>query len=124
MTDNIRDRVDQFLRVLEKYDFSAAREMCTETATVWQNDGEPEQAIGERLDQFRSFVTTVESLRYDVLRRFDTPDEVCQQQVLHLNMTDGSSSALNALLYFRFEDGLIDRIEEYVYPMPASGEAA
>ncbi|KND26281.1 nuclear transport factor 2 family protein [Streptomyces acidiscabies] len=124
MTDNIRDRVDLFLRVLEKYDFAAAQEMCTKKAVVWQNDGKKEQAIGERLDQFRSFVTTVDSIRYEVLRRFDAPDEVMQQHVLHLNMTDGSSNALNALLHFRFEDGLIDRIEEYVYPMPASGEAA
>ncbi|MFM9447591.1 nuclear transport factor 2 family protein [Streptomyces acidiscabies] len=124
MTDNIRDRVDLFLRVLEKYDFSAAQEMCTGKAVVWQNDGKEAQTIGERLDQFRSFVTTVDSIRYEVLRRFDAPDEVIQQHVLHLNMTDGSSSALHALLHFRFEDGLIDRIEEYVYPMPAPGEAA
>ncbi|QNP71114.1 nuclear transport factor 2 family protein [Streptomyces roseirectus] len=124
MSENISNLVDRFLRVLEKYDFSAAEEMCTEKATVWQNDGKPEQLIGERLTQFRSFVTTVESMRYDVLRRFDDGEAVLQQQVLHLNMTDGTSSALNALLYFRFEDGLIDRIEEYVYAMPAPGEAA
>ncbi|MFF4602682.1 nuclear transport factor 2 family protein [Streptomyces sp. NPDC001339] len=123
MGNNISEKVDLFLRRLEKYDFSSAQEMCTDKATVWQNDGEEEQAIGERLEQFRSFAATVDSMRYDVVRQFKNSDEIFQQQVLRLNMTDGSSNEIHALLYFRFEGDLIDRIEEYVYPMPTGNES-
>ncbi|GAB7028631.1 nuclear transport factor 2 family protein [Streptomyces sp. NPDC021749] len=118
MEQNLSEKVDEFLRRLERYDFSGARAMCTDRATVWQNDGKDEQVIDERMEQFHTFVATVDSLRYDVSRQFENANEVLQQQVLHLNMTDGSHKEIHALLYFRFAGDLIDRIEEYVYPVP------
>ncbi|MCH0540322.1 nuclear transport factor 2 family protein [Streptomyces sp. MUM 203J] len=118
MEQNVIEKVNSFLRILERRDFSAARRMCTDKATVWQNDSTADQAIGERLRQFESFVTAVESLRYDVKRQFRHENEVLQQHVLRLEMTDGSRREINALLFFRFEGGLIDRIEEYHYAMP------
>ncbi|MEV7781175.1 nuclear transport factor 2 family protein [Kitasatospora sp. NPDC088351] len=119
MEQNISETAIRCLRRLEEYDFAGVRAMCTDGATVWQNDGKAEQAIDERLEQFKSFVTTLDSLRYDVIRQFQNPNEVLQQQVLHLAMADGSRSELHAAVYFRFDGGLIDRIEEYVYTVPA-----
>ncbi|MFE7277373.1 nuclear transport factor 2 family protein [Streptomyces sp. NPDC057623] len=118
MAQNMSEKVNAFLRILEKYDFSGARAMCTDKAVVWQNDSTVEQPIGERMKQFESFVTNVTSLRYDVERQFQHENEVLQQHVLHLDLTDGSHQEINALLYFRFEGDLIDRIEEYHYSMP------
>ncbi|MGW3953024.1 nuclear transport factor 2 family protein [Streptomyces sp. NPDC004752] len=118
MAHDIDDRVNLFLRSLEAFDFTAARTMCTEDATVRQNDGRGEQPIGESLDRLRSFTADADSLSYDVLRRFRNPDEVLQQHVLHLVGNDGSRSDVHAAVYFRFQDGLIDRIEEYVYAEP------
>ncbi|MFH9266912.1 nuclear transport factor 2 family protein [Streptomyces sp. NPDC017546] len=121
MTHDIDDRVNLFLRSLEAFDFTAARTMCTEAATVRQNDGQGEQPIEESLERLRSFTAGVGSLSYDVIRRFRNPDEVFQQHVLHLTGNDGSRGDVHAAVYFRFQDGLIDRIEEYVYAEPALG---
>ncbi|MFC8626155.1 nuclear transport factor 2-like protein [Streptomyces anulatus] len=119
MAHDIDDRVNLFLRSLEAFDFTAARTMCTQAATVRQNDGQGEQPIEESLDRLRSITADVDSLSYDVIRRFRNPDEVLQQHVLHLAGIDGSRSDVHAAVYFRFQDGLIDRIEEYVYAEPA-----
>ncbi len=119
MDQNISEKVNSGLRRLEAHDFAGFQAMCTSRSTVWQNDGKGEQTIGERMEQFESFVTTVDSLRYDVIRQFQNSDEVFQQHVLHLVMTDGSRSEVHAAVYFRFEGDLIDRIEEYVYTIPA-----
>lgn len=118
MAHDIDDRVNLFLRSLEAFDFTAARTMCTEAATVRQNDGQGEQPIEDSLDRLRSFTLDVCSLRYDVIRRFRNPDEVLQQHVLHVVGNDGSRSNVHAAVYFRFQGGLIDRIEEYVYAQP------
>jgi hypothetical protein len=119
MDQNISEKVDSGLRLLEAHDFTGFRAMCTSRSTVWQNDGKGEHTIEERMEQFKSFVTTVDSLRYNVIRRFQKPNEVLQQHVLHLAMSDGSRSEVHAAVHFRFEGDLIDRIEEYVYTVPA-----
>lgn len=123
MEQHVNTQLDLFLRRLEMCDFPGAQALCTDRATVWKNDGNGEQTIDETLDQFKSFVTHVDSLRYDVVRRFQDSDEVFQQHVLHLKMTDGTSSEVHAVVDFRFEGELIDRIEEYVYTVP-TGKAA
>ncbi|MGY6653563.1 nuclear transport factor 2 family protein [Amycolatopsis sp. TRM77291] len=120
MVRNIDECALQFLRYLEACDFARVRAMCTDRATVWHNDGAGQLTIDAKLNQLAPLVADVDSLRYSVIRRFRNSDEVLHQQVLHLAMSDGSRSEINAAMYFRFEDGLIDRIEEYVYPMPAS----
>ncbi|WP_424216090.1 nuclear transport factor 2 family protein (plasmid) [Streptomyces sp. BI20] len=112
-------QADLFLRCLESRDFDAARAMCAEAAVVWQNDGEGEQPLRERLNRFESFAEGVVSMRYEVLRQFPKPTEVLQQQVLHLTLSDGTSSEGPATVYFRFTGDLIDRVEECLYTVPA-----
>ncbi|WP_243794760.1 nuclear transport factor 2 family protein [Saccharopolyspora gloriosae] len=119
MEQNISEKVESGLRLLESYDFTGFRAMCTSGCTLWENDGNGEQTIEDRMVQFKSFVAGVDSLRYEVLRRFEKADEVLQQHVLHVALADGTHNQVNAAVYFRFADGLIDRIEEYGYAVPA-----
>ncbi|MER6947522.1 nuclear transport factor 2 family protein [Nonomuraea sp. NPDC000554] len=122
MGQNISEKAIQCLRHLEAYDFAGMRSMCTDTATVWHNDGKGEQTIDEKLEQLKPLVAAVDSLRYDVTRQFQSSNEVLQQQVLHLAMTDGSRGEVHAAMYFRFRDGLVDRIEEYAYAVPVDDD--
>ncbi|MBO3680677.1 nuclear transport factor 2 family protein [Streptomyces sp. NEAU-YJ-81] len=115
MSREINKKAIQCLHLLESFDFSAVRTMCTQTATVWHNDGTGEQTLDEKLKQLESMVPKVSSMRYDITRQFWNADEVLQQQVLHLLTTDGSRSEIHAAMYFRFRGNLIDRIEEYAY---------
>ncbi|MFI0422885.1 nuclear transport factor 2 family protein [Spongiactinospora sp. 9N601] len=119
MAENIGEKAVRCLRKLESYDFSGMREMCTETAIVWHNDGGGERSIDEKLEQLRPLVGSVESLRYEVVRQFCGSDEVLQQQVLQVTTADGARDEIHATMYFRFDGGLIDRIEEYSYAVPA-----
>ncbi|MGW4028755.1 nuclear transport factor 2 family protein [Streptomyces sp. NPDC004838] len=122
MRRNIRENTIQWLRHLEAYDFDGMRAMCTETATVWHNDGKGEQSIDEKLEQLKPLVFTVDSLRYEIARQFHNPDEVFQQQILRLTLADGSHREVHATMYFLFEGDLIDRVEEYVYAVPTDTE--
>ncbi|GAA5091862.1 hypothetical protein [Nocardia iowensis] len=122
MGNNIGEKAIRCLRYLEACNFDNVRAMCTSTATVWHNDGRGEQAIGEKLEQLKPLVNTVESLRYEVARQFHNSNEVLQQNVLHLVMNDGSRSELHAAMYFRFKGDLIDRIEEYAYAVPIESD--
>ncbi|SDF77134.1 hypothetical protein SAMN05216553_103199 [Lentzea fradiae] len=52
-------------------------------------------------------------MRCAITRRFDQPGEVLQRHVVNVTMKDGAEFRLDAAVYFRFENGLITRIEEY-----------
>ncbi|MFI0470418.1 hypothetical protein ACH347_40675 [Saccharopolyspora sp. 5N102] len=122
MRRNISETATQCLRRLAAGDFDGVRKMCTDTATVWHNDGKGEQAIDEKLGQLGLLIPTVQALEYDVIRQFQNYDEVLQQQVLRLELADGSHREVHAAMYLRFEGDLIDRIEEYTYVMPGDRE--
>ncbi|MGO2023055.1 MAG: hypothetical protein ACTH2N_11860 [Brachybacterium tyrofermentans] len=63
-------------------------------------------------------------MRYEITRQFQKPGEVLQQHVLHINMPDGAGTELPVAMYFGFQDGLIDRIEEYANMTPPNGSRA
>ncbi|SEO64570.1 DUF1684 domain-containing protein [Amycolatopsis saalfeldensis] len=114
-----KDKARQYLRHLENRDFEAARSMCAGTATVWHNDGKGDETIDENINGMKAQIHTMESMRYDVVRQLSDGDEVLQQHVIHVATTDGMRGEVQAAVYFRFEDGLITRIEEYAAFVPA-----
>ncbi|MFI8436013.1 nuclear transport factor 2 family protein [Streptomyces sp. NPDC079020] len=118
MQQNLSEKVNLFLRCLETCDFSRAQALCTDRATVWHNDGDGAKGIVESLERFKDFAAGFTSLKFDVIRRFHSSNEVFQQHVLHLNMEGGSFNEIHAVVYFRFEGDLIERIEECFYSMP------
>ncbi len=119
MDNDISTVLDEGLRLLEAKDFAGFRARCTAGASLWENDGNGEQTIDQRMAQFAEFAANVESLHYEVLRRFARDGEVLQQHVLHVLGADGSRNQVHAAVYFGFDGDLIDRIEEYGYQVPA-----
>lgn len=117
----ITERATRFLQCMETFDFEKMRAMCTDTASVWHNDGTGEQALTDKLEQLKSLADNVESLKFDITRQFHDSNEVLQQNILSMTMKDGSRSEVYAATYFRFDSLLIDRMEEYTYPMPVTG---
>jgi uncharacterized protein len=69
-------------------------------------------------------IDAIESMRYDVVRQFSRPDEVLQQHVVNVATKDGMRGQVHAAGYFRFEGGLITRIEEYANFVPGDDDAA
>ncbi|MFI2242538.1 nuclear transport factor 2 family protein [Streptomyces chrestomyceticus] len=115
---DLRAAAVHYLRQWEVGDYATMRSLCTGTATVWHSDGSGDQPIDENMELLKRLAADVGTLRYDIVRQFQEGDEVLQQQVLHLTMTDGSRSEVHAAMYFRFDGGLIDRIEEYFNVVP------
>jgi hypothetical protein len=68
-------------------------------------------------------IDSIESMRYDVVRQFSRPGEVLQQHVVNVATTQGMRGTVHAAVYFRFEDGLITRIEEYANFVPGDDDA-
>lgn len=122
MTQDDKTTAVHYLRLLEKGDFTGMRALCTPTATVWHNDGQGEQGIEDNLAGLEKMTTgNVASLRYNIIRQFDRPDEVLQQHVLNITNADDSVIELHVAMYFGFKDGLINRIEEYAnFATPSS----
>jgi limonene-1,2-epoxide hydrolase len=124
MSQNLTDKAIAYLRHLEHRDWASARMMCSQTASVWHNDGKGDQTIEANIAGMQSQIDSIESMRYDVIRQFSQSDEVLQQHVVDLATTNGMRGQVHAAAYFRFEDGLITRIEEYANFVPTTDNAA
>lgn len=122
MSNDLADKAANYLHHLENRNWAGARAMCTDTATVWHNDGKGEQSIEENVAAMAAQVGAIESMHYSITRQFSRPDEILQQHVVRVATTDGGRGEVHAAAYFRFVDGLIDRIEEYSSFLPAAHE--
>ncbi|HWO61958.1 MAG TPA: DUF1684 domain-containing protein [Umezawaea sp.] len=115
---DLKDKAVTYLRYLENRAWADARAMCAGTATVWHNDGKGEESIEENIAGMVARIDAIESMRYDVVRQFARPDEVLQQHVVHVATKNGVRGQVHAAVYFRFDAGLITRVEEYANFVP------
>ncbi|MDA0564180.1 nuclear transport factor 2 family protein [Streptomonospora sp. S1-112] len=124
MSQDIKDTAVAYLRALESRDWTAARALCADTATVWHNDGKGEQSIEENVAGMEAQIDSIESMRYEILRQLSQPGEVLQQHVVHVATAEGVRGEVHAAVYFGFNDaGEITRIEEYANFIPAAQDA-
>jgi ketosteroid isomerase-like protein len=66
-------------------------------------------------------IEPIQSMHYDITRQFSQPSEVLQQHAVHVVTKDGTHFRVDAAVYFRFDDGLITRIEEYASSPTTNG---
>ncbi|WP_176946651.1 DUF1684 domain-containing protein [Lentzea fradiae] len=110
---DLKDKVTTYLRHLENRDWEAAQAMCAENATVWHNDGKGDSSIQENIASMKAQIDPIESMRYEIVRQFEQPGEVLQQHVVNVVTKDGGVFQVDAAAYYRFENGLITRMEAY-----------
>lgn len=110
---DLKVKAATYLRHLENREWTEARGMCSTEATVWHNDGKGDSTIGENIAGMEARIEPIASMRYDITRQFEQPGEVLQQHVVNVETKDGGVFKIDAAVYFRFENGLITRIEEY-----------
>ncbi|WP_434443286.1 nuclear transport factor 2 family protein [Lentzea sp. E54] len=113
MSQELKDTVARYLRHLQNQEWEGARALFTADATVWNNNDGTSVRIDEHLRGLREASAGVRSTRYELTRQLAKPREVIAQHVAHVTAADGSRGRVNAAMYYRFDDGLIARVEEY-----------
>lgn len=109
-----------YLKHLEDRQWDKARSMCTADATVWHSDGKGDSGIDENIAGMKDQIGSIASMEYDIQRQISRGDEILQQHVVRVQTVDGTRMTVYAAVYFRFNDGLIDRIEEHANAVPDS----
>jgi ketosteroid isomerase-like protein len=105
--------VEAFFACVEHGDFDGMRARFAPDATVWHNNGQPEQTFAENLALVATIGSVVSGLRYDVVRRVAGEDGVFSQHVVRGELPDGSELRVDAVMFLRVANDRIHRIEEY-----------
>ncbi|MFC9249808.1 nuclear transport factor 2 family protein [Amycolatopsis thailandensis] len=113
MSQDLKDKALAFVRHFQNSEWQEALEMCSDDATVWHNDGQGEASIQDNVKGQAVKMEAVQSMRYDIVRQLSEREEVMQQHVVNATLKNGAIFRLEVAAYFRFENGLITRIEEY-----------
>lgn len=105
--------VQEFFACVEQGDFEGMRACYAPEATVWHNDGQPEQTVEENVAAVSAVAGVLSGLRYDVIRRVEFEEGVFTQHVLRGELPDGREFRLDAAMYLRVANDRIQRVEEY-----------
>jgi hypothetical protein len=116
--------VEQFLRLVDTFDFEGVLKIASPTATVWHNDGKGEEALSVSSQRMKQLSESMQSMRYRAIRTFVNGDEALQQHVLSVALQDGTVREVHAAMYFRFAGGLLERVEEYATMLPPEAQGA
>ncbi|XVQ06465.1 nuclear transport factor 2 family protein [Spirillospora sp. CA-255316] len=106
--------VEKWFAAVEKGDFEFVRALYAPAATIWHNDGSPEQSPEENVAMVTAVASVLSDLRYDVVRRVEVADGVFSQHVLRGGLPDGTELHLDAAMFVHVADDKIQRVEEYI----------
>jgi ketosteroid isomerase-like protein len=105
--------VEAFFACAEHGDFDGMRACYAPDATVWHNNGRPEQTFDENVTLVAAVASVLSGLRYDVIRRVAAEDGVFSQHVVCGELPDGTELRLDAVMFLRVANDRIHRVEEY-----------
>lgn len=106
--------VDDFISALEKGSVDGVLACYTPDARIWHNFDQlamsPEESLGSTRTLFANFV----SRSYVDIRRHITSTSLVQQHLLRLGTADGRIIDWPGCIVFKFRNGLISRLDEYI----------
>jgi ketosteroid isomerase-like protein len=106
--------LNTFLAAIERADVAAVAALYAEEATVWHSNDNITQSKAENLRTL-GFLTKVATLRYTILERVISGEQVAQRhRVEMIARANGRSATSDAAIFFTIRDGLIHRIDEYI----------
>jgi ketosteroid isomerase-like protein len=95
-------------------DTETVRAIYAEDAVIWHNNDGLEQTPDENLRVLRWVIRNVKDLRYEEIRRHETPTGFVQQHVLRGMAPNGTALEIPACIVCTVKDGRITRLEEYL----------
>jgi ketosteroid isomerase-like protein len=115
--DQIIDVADLLFAAIAGGDVEAVAALWSDDVTVWHQGDERDSDKARALKVIRWYVGATTYRHYEVLDRQVFDGGFVQQHILHCTSVGGEDVALRVCLVVKFgEDGLIQRIDEYLDP--------
>lgn len=112
----VNTAVDGFFREVYSLNMDAASALMSDDAAVWHNYDAIDQPKADVLAAVKAGIEHMANVKYEVIRRYITPEGCMQQLHLQLTAPDGSTVSIHTAHRIVVEDGLITHIDEYLAP--------
>jgi ketosteroid isomerase-like protein len=105
---------ERLFAAIQAGDVEAVRAVYAPDVQVWHNFDMVNQSADENLRVLAWMVRKVKDLRYEEVRRYETPGGFAQQHVLRGVAPSGQAIEVPAAMFCTVVDGRITRLEEYL----------
>jgi len=105
---------DRLFGAITRGDVNGLRDVYAPSCVIWHNNDNAEQNVDQNLRVLAWVVKNVSELRYEEIRRHETPTGFVQQHVLRGKGPSGKPVAIDACIVCRVENGRITRLDEYL----------
>lgn len=105
---------DQLFSAIMRGDIEAVRAIYAPNAVIWHNNDQLEETPERNLRVLGWVSKNIRDIRYEDLRRHETPTGFVQQHVLRGVAPNGTELKIPACIICEVKDGQITRLDEYL----------
>ncbi|MBK7328157.1 MAG: nuclear transport factor 2 family protein [Dehalococcoidia bacterium] len=105
---------DLFFAAISRGDIDAVRAIYAPDAVIWHNDEKAEQTPDRNLKVLGWVTRNIRDMRYEEVRRHETPTGFVEQHVLRGVAPNGAPLEIPACIVCEVRDGHITRLDEYL----------
>lgn len=105
---------DQLFSAIMRGDIDAVRAIYAPDAVIWHNNDQLEETPDRNLRVLGWVSKNIKDLRYEEMRRHETPTGFVQQHVLRGIAPNGTALEIPACIVCEVKDGRITRLDEYL----------
>ncbi len=105
---------DLFFAAISRGDIDAVRAIYAPDAVIWHNDEKAEQTPDRNLKVLGWVTRNIRDMRYEEVRRHETPTGFVEQHVLRGVAPNGAPLEIPACIVCEVRDGRITRLDEYL----------
>lgn len=114
MTTHHLEIADRLFKSIMSADIEGVRSVYAPECVIWHNNDGSEQSVEQNLRVLGWVTQNIRELRYEEIRRQETPTGFVQQHVLRGIGPKGAPLAIAACIVCRVENGRITRLDEYL----------
>ena len=105
---------DQLFSAIMRADIDAVRQIYAPDAVIWHNNDGQEETPDRNLRVLSWVARNIKDIRYEDIRRQETPTGFVQQHVLRGIAPNGTSLEIPACIVCQVSGGRITRLDEYL----------
>ena len=105
---------DLFFAAISRGDIDAVRAIYAPDAVIWHNDEKAEQTPDRNLKVLGWVTRNIKDMRYEEVRRHETPTGFVEQHVLRVVAPNGAPLEIPACIVCEVREGRITHLDEYL----------